>query len=245
MRQQPRSSQPTAGWTTDVSSAFALAGFLALVFVGFTLLAMGPLVAVDGYFNIRTPPHGWLAVLHVLDRVGQRTVCLLLLLPLTWRLVKESRSWRPLVVVVVSILAQNFVVGILKLSLGRGEPATGNPDFFVGGLAYPSGHTSNIVMVYGLMPYLLFTYSRSYRRLAHVLTWLVVGLSLVMVAVSLTLTWHWFADLISGLLIGGMMLSLTTGVDQAVPDDIFAGGFVHGLRRLPHVIVSAARHPVA
>ena len=70
---------PHDGWTSEVSSSLALAGFLGLVFVGFTLLAMEPLMAVDAYFNLAPPPPGWVPVLHLLDRVGQRAICLPLL----------------------------------------------------------------------------------------------------------------------------------------------------------------------
>jgi hypothetical protein len=73
-----RRSRATAhdDWTSEVSSGLALAGFLFLVFVGFTLLAMGPLISLDAYFNLAAPPRGWVPFLHVLDRIGQRAVCL-------------------------------------------------------------------------------------------------------------------------------------------------------------------------
>lgn len=238
---QPR--HPDDGWDTEVSSAFALAGFLAVVFVGFTLLAIGPLITIDAFFNIRTPPHAWLPILHILDRAGQRSVCIPILLFFVWVASRESRSWRPLLVVILGILGQNFVVGILKLGLGRGEPETGNPSFFIGGLAYPSGHTSNIVMVYGLIPYLLYTYGRMHRRLARAMVVVVAFLSVMMVVVSLTERWHWFADLIGGLLIGAMVLCLTYAVDHAIPNDIFSDGYVLGVRRMPRVILDAARRP--
>ena len=35
------------GWTSAVASGFALVGFLSLVFVAFTLLAMGPFIRYD------------------------------------------------------------------------------------------------------------------------------------------------------------------------------------------------------
>ncbi|MCW2782627.1 MAG: superfamily protein [Marmoricola sp.] len=244
MRRQPRSIHPGSDWTTEVSSAYALAGFLALVFVGFTLLTMGPLVAIDGFFNIRTPPPGWVPVLHVLDRMGQRAVCLPVLGIAVYRVVRETKSWRPIIVVILSVLALNFVVGILKIGLGRGEPGTGDPSFFVGGMAFPSGHTSNMVLVYGLMPYLLTSYGTIHRRTAYILSVAVVALSLLMVGVSLTLNWHWFADLIGGLLIGGMVLSLTSGIDHAIPLDIFARGWRDGLRRIPGVILTSGSRPV-
>ena len=60
------------------------------------------------------------------------------------------------------MLALNLAVLVLKLALGRGQAGT-DPAFFVGGMAYPSGHTANIVLVYGLVAYLL---SR-YRGVSH------------------------------------------------------------------------------
>ena len=77
-------------------------------------------------------------------------------------------------------------------------------------MAYPSGHTANILLVYGLVPYLLGTYARVSgahgARAGPAGRGAVVGL---MVTVSVTLTWHWLADLWAGLLIGGMVLALT------------------------------------
>jgi hypothetical protein len=60
-------------------------------------------------------------------------------------------------------------------------------------------------------------------------------LSLTMVITSLTLNWHWFADLIAGLLVGGVVLQLTAAVDTAVPQTVLNGGprqLVRVLRRL-------------
>ena len=95
----------------------------------------------------------------------------------------------------------------------RGQPGLADPSFFVGGMAYPSGHTANIVLVYGLAVYLAGRYLRLSRR-AYALGWvLVVGLSLLMVGVSMTLNWHWFADLVAGLLVGGVVLELSVAAD--------------------------------
>jgi hypothetical protein len=79
------------------------------------------------------------------------------------------------------------------------------------------------VLVYGLVAYLLSRYRHVSRVLVRVL-WSAVGLlSLTMVITSLTLNWHWFADLIAGLLVGGVTLQLTAAVDSAVPDDALSG----------------------
>jgi membrane-associated phospholipid phosphatase len=215
---------PHDGWTTEVSSGLALAGFLFLVLVGFTLLAMGPLISIDTYFNLDPPPPGWVPFLHVLDRIGQRAVCLPVLAVATLVACRRRESWRPAVVVAGSVFSLNLLVLILKVVLGRGQPEAADPAFFVGGMAYPSGHTANIVLVYGLVAYLLARYRHVSRRLVRLL-WSAVGLlSLTMVITSLTLNWHWFADLIAGLLVGGVVLQLTAAVDSAVPADALSGG---------------------
>jgi membrane-associated phospholipid phosphatase len=209
------------GWTSEASSALALAGFLFLVFIGFTLLAMGPLVGIDAFFNLADPPAGWRPVLHVMDRIGQRAVCLPLLAIATLVCCRYRRSWRPAYLAVGSVLFLNFVVGLLKIGLGRGEPGSANPSFFAGGMAYPSGHTSNIVLVYGMAAFLLSRHRAVPRRAQYVM-WGAVGLlSMVMVATSLTLNWHWFADLVAGLLVGASVLELTVGVDAALPATAF------------------------
>ena len=215
---------PHDGWNSEVSSALALAGFLGLVFVGFTLLAMEPLMALDAYFNLEPPPPAWVPVLHLVDRVGQRAICLPLLALVVWACCRKQRSWRPAVVAVGSVLCLNLVVGVLKLSLGRGQPAPADPSFFIGGMAYPSGHTANIVLVYGLAVYLLSRYY-GVTRAEYVVLWSsVAALSVTMVVVSLSLNWHWFADLIAGLIVGGAVLELTVAADAAMPKSAFDEG---------------------
>ena len=233
---------PHDGWTTEVSSGLALAGFLFLVFVGFTLLAMGPLISIDTYFNLDPPPPGWVAFLHVLDRIGQRAVCLPILAVATFVACRYRESWRPVWVVAFSVFSLNLMVLILKVLLGRGQPEAADPSFFVGGMAYPSGHTANIVLVYGLVAYLLSRYRNVSRTLVRVLWSAVALLSLTMVITSLTLNWHWFADLIAGLLVGGVVLQLTAAVDTAVPQTVLAGGPRQLARMLPRLLGRRPRH---
>lgn len=216
LRRRRGDTTPHDDWTSPVSASLATAGFLGVVFTGFTLLAMGPLLAIDTYFNLDPPPRGWVPVLHVLDRVGQRAICLPVLAVVVLLCCRRRESLRPGFVAAGAVFSLNLLVLILKVLLGRGQPAAADPHFFIGGMAYPSGHTSNIVLVYGLCVYLLWRYYGLGRR-GIVALWSVVGLlSLVMVAVSMTLNWHWFADLVAGLVVGGMVLELTVAVDTWV-----------------------------
>jgi undecaprenyl-diphosphatase len=218
------------GWTSAVSSGFALAGFLALVFVAFTLLAMGPFVRYDAYFNLAPPPPEWVPFLHVLDRVGQRAIALPILGLVVWWIYRQNRSWRPVVVAGVSVFMLNLVVLVLKLSFGRASPSTADPSFFTGGMAYPSGHSSNIILVYGLAAYLISTYTSPTRRTQVAMWGAVALLAVTMVVTSLTLNWHWFADLVAGLIVGGIVLELTATIDRMVPAHVWAAGGREGLR---------------
>jgi membrane-associated phospholipid phosphatase len=230
VRRRRRDPIADDGWTSEVSSGFALAGFLGVVFVGFTLLAMGPLIGIDAYFNLDSPPRAWVPFLHVMDRIGQRAVCLPVLGVVAYWLCRRNQSWRPGVIAAASVFFLNLLVLILKLGLGRDSPHTADPSFFSGGMAYPSGHSSNIVLVYGVLAYLVMRYSRPSRALRMFLWGMVPVLSVVMVFTSLTLDWHWFADLIAGLIVGGIVLQLTVSLDHVVPDAGFAYGWRTGLR---------------
>ena len=212
-----RRGRPHDGWDSAVGSGLALAGFLTLVFVAFTLLAMGPLIRYDAYFNLDVPPEGLLPFLRVLDRIGQRAVALPILgLVVLW-VFRRTRSWRPVVVAGASVFTLNLVVLVLKVGLGRAAPHTADPSFFAGGMAYPSGHSANIVLVYGVGVYLLARYASVSRRTVAVLCGVVGLLAVTMVVTSLTLNWHWFADLVAGLVVGGVVLELTVTTDRMVP----------------------------
>lgn len=213
MRSPRRGSQTHDGWTSPVSSALALAGFLGVVFVAFTLLALEPLMAIDAYFNLDPPSPTWVPILHVLDRVGQRAVCLPILGVVVFLCWRRSKSWRPPIVAAVSVFCLNLLVLILKVGLGRGQPSSADPSFFIGGMAYPSGHTANIVLVYGLAAYLLGRYYGLSPRVYGALWTAVALLSMMMVVVSMSLNWHWFADLVAGLIIGGLVLEVTVAAD--------------------------------
>ncbi len=235
---RPRRSAASGddGWTSEISSALALAGFLFLVFLGFTALAMGPLVSLDAYVNLASRPGGWTSFLHLLDRIGQRAVCLPVLLVVIVVCGRHRRSWRPAWLTAAAVFSVNLLVLILKVGLGRGQPEAANPSFFIGGVAYPSGHTANIMLVYGLAVYLLGRY-RDVGRRGQSLLWGVVSvLSVTMVVTSMSLSWHWFADLIAGLLIGAVVLELVIAADAALP--------ATALHRSPlHLLRSVARRP--
>jgi membrane-associated phospholipid phosphatase len=210
-----RRAQPSRGRV--LREGFLLVGVIAVVFAAWTWAAIGPLEHFDVLLNQRRHIQDLKPELHVLDRIGQRAVCLPVLVLVTGYVAWRTRRWRPVTVAVSSVIAVNLVILVLKLWLGRGQPRLEDPDFFNGGDLYPSGHTANVVLVYGLAVFLLMRYIGLTRRIERTLWTAVFVLSVVMTLTSLTLRWHWFTDLIGGLLVGAAVLQATVTLDSVVP----------------------------
>ncbi|MHB1740070.1 MAG: phosphatase PAP2 family protein [Actinomycetes bacterium] len=120
---------------------------------------------------------------------------------LAWR----RRLWRPLLVMTASVLALNVVIGGLKILTDRPQPITGDPYLLAGGMQFPSGHASNVLLTWGVIAYLLWRYGQP--RLPRAVGAGVVGVFSVAVALcSLYLGMHWLTDLIAGYLMAGLLL---------------------------------------
>jgi membrane-associated phospholipid phosphatase len=203
---------PHGAWRSPTSGVVLLTAFAV-----FTLLSIGPLIELDRALNLKFAqdwPEGR-PVASMLVRLGQRAVGLPVLIAVTVYVAHRRRTWAPVVISVLSVLALNFIVGLIKLATGRGSPRdTSDPSFWEGGILYPSGHTANTILVYGLAAYLAQHYLGMRSRLARlmvVLTWIAA----VTVSVGITyLGGHWFTDLIAGLLIGGVVLRVTMSVHR-------------------------------
>jgi membrane-associated phospholipid phosphatase len=198
---------------------------MVAAFVVLTVFAAGPLQSVDEALNSRRDIAELRPALHMLDRIGQRAVCLPVLFLVAWVLSQRVRSWRPIVVAAVAVLALNALVAALKFGLQRGAPLENQPAFLAGGEWYPSGHTANVVLVYGLAAYLWCHYTRARRRRAVIMAGIVATLTVLMVATSLTLRWHWFTDLIGGVMVGAAVLQAVVTIDRLWP--------LRGQRRQP------------
>lgn len=205
--------------TRPVGAALVLAGILTLGFICVTVLvADSPTVRdFDQLLNRNYHVQSLWWLLHGVDRIGQRAVCLpllgLVVAVISWR----HRTLRPVVLAAVAVFGINLIVLVCKVWLARGAPLEGDPNFFVGDGMYPSGHTANIIVVYGLCAYLIIHYGRANMRMRRVLRIAVVILCVIMFFTSLVLRWHWFTDLVAGYLIGGAVFVATVAIDAAVP----------------------------
>ena len=119
---------------------------------------------------------------------------------LAWRAIRQ-RSWRPLVLFVTALTMLNATVGSVKLATGRLGPAlTTHPRaVFDGGDIFPSGHTSNAVVIFGVLAMVAVEHRRAMIALA-VFVSTTVGLS------TIFLDTHWVTDVLGGWLAGALVL---------------------------------------
>ena len=113
----------------------------------------------------------------------------------------RQRSWRPLVLFVTALTMLNVTVGSVKLATGRLGPAlTTHPRaVFDGGDIFPSGHTSNAVVIFGVLAMIAVEYRRYWIALA-VFVSTTVGLS------TIFLDTHWVTDVLGGWIAGTLVL---------------------------------------
>jgi membrane-associated phospholipid phosphatase len=198
------------------------------------VFVQGPLVSLDRWAAKLDGLDRWPQleeVAFVYDHAGQRSVLVPILLVVAGVLARRHRTWRPVVLAIFSFLCLNLVVGAMKVLIGRGHTETGNLDVLTGGVLYPSGHSSNMVLTGGLIIYLLRRYTDDppVRTLVVVVSFLTLLTGLT----SLYIFQHWLTDLIAGMLVGGLLLQAVIIFDRATPRPVYEP-FVDGVcRRFP------------
>ena len=194
-------------------------GFLVVTQQG---LSNGPLVNFDNNVNHTHHPQfsGFAGfVLRRLDDLGLRWLTATVLIIAATYISYKFKTWRPINLAVLSVLALNFVVGVFKLFLGRTKPRDGFDLLHAGGMSYPSGHASNAVLSWGILAYLIYRYARVDKYQGRLASAAVVAISLTICIVSLIRHTHWFTDLLGGLFIGGALLVAVIAVDRYVPSE--------------------------
>lgn len=182
-----------------------LAFYLAIVVA---VLTTSWLVRLDWQVMFFRPYEQWPqlhAFLDYLVVLGQRgPTAVMVAAWLGWRSWRQH-TLRPLITLGVSLLLLNVTVGAVKLGLGRLGPhyATqiGSAELFAGGDIFPSGHTANAVVTWGILAYLASTVIT--RRVLSVVSAVV---SLSVGATTVYLGTHWVSDVLLGWTAGLLIL---------------------------------------
>ncbi|MER5769458.1 phosphatase PAP2 family protein [Streptomyces sp. NPDC001985] len=179
--------------------------YLAIVVA---VLASTWLVLIDWKIVLFRPYQQWPELHAFLDYfvvLGQRgPTAVMVAAWLGWRSWRQH-TLRPLLVLGVSLLLLNTTVGAVKIGLGRLGPhyATeiGSTELFSGGDIFPSGHTANAVVTWGILAYLATTpKTRRYLSALSATVSLGVGLTTVYIGT------HWLSDVLLGWAAGLLIL---------------------------------------
>ncbi|MEU5427402.1 phosphatase PAP2 family protein [Streptomyces olivoreticuli] len=117
----------------------------------------------------------------------------------------KQKTLRPLLVLGTSLLLLNATVGAAKIGMGRLGPhyatAIGSNEMFAGGDIFPSGHTANAVVTWGVLAYLATT-PRTRRISSVIAAMLALGVGMTTVYLGT----HWMSDVTLGWSAGLLVL---------------------------------------
>ncbi|WP_327251998.1 phosphatase PAP2 family protein [Streptomyces sp. NBC_01244] len=216
-----------------------LAIYLAIVVA---VLTTSWLVRLDWQIMFFRPYEQWPqlhAFLDYLVVLGQRgPTAVMVAAWLGWRSWRQH-TLRPLITLGVALLLLNITVGAVKLGLGRLGPhyATeiGSAELFAGGDIFPSGHTANAVVTWGILAYLASTVvTRRVLSLVSAVVSLSVG------ATTVYLGTHWVSDVLLGWLAGLLVLLALPWFEPAIA---MAEAYVFDLRARLRSLVEAGQVP--
>jgi undecaprenyl-diphosphatase len=149
--------------------------------------------------------------------LGQRAICCAIAAVWFGWVGLRRRDLRPLLTFVVVTLVLNVTIGVVKLAVGRlgplqlGEAAAdvGASRVFDDGTIFPSGHTANAVVIWGLMA-LLAVHHRRWWGLVAGFVAATVGLS------TIYLGTHWVSDVVAAWAAGGLVLLAVPSLEPVV-----------------------------
>jgi membrane-associated phospholipid phosphatase len=199
----------------------------SLFFVGFIVVTQqvitnGPLIALDAKIANadRTDFPSWIDfILMRIDDLGLRGLTGTALMIAAIYIARRFKTWRPLNLAILSLIALNLTVGLAKLLIGRTKPQLNVDLIYAGGLSYPSGHASNAILSWGVLAYLIYRYAHVDRYRGRLASTGVALVSLSVCVVSLFRNTHWLSDLVGGLFIGAALLVMVIAVDRFVPSN--------------------------
>lgn len=196
--------------------------FLGFIVVTQQVITNGQLIALDAKIANagRTDFPSWIDfMLMRIDDLGLRGLTATALMIAAIYIARRFKTWRPVNLAILSLLALNLTVGLAKLLIGRTKPQLNVDLIYAGGLSYPSGHASNALLSWGVLAYLIYRYAHVDRYRGRLASTGVALISLSVCVVSLFRNTHWLSDLVGGLFIGAALLVMVIAVDRFVPSN--------------------------
>jgi undecaprenyl-diphosphatase len=127
---------------------------------------------------------------------------------------RACRTWVPLLVLVLALAGAVALTDVVKPLVGRVRPASG-PLVAGGGFAFPSGHATQSVAVYGALAYLVAGWVRTWK--SKVGLWTVALALVLMVGFSrVYLGVHWTTDVLGGYALGAVWLAAVLVTTSAI-----------------------------
>jgi membrane-associated phospholipid phosphatase len=192
-----------------------LSFYLAIVVA---VLITSWLVTFDWQVMFFRPYQQWPEIHAFLDYwvvLGQRgPTAVMVMAWLGWRSWRQH-TLRPLLMFGAALLLLNITVGAAKLGMGRLGPhyatTIGSNEMWQGGDIFPSGHTANAVVTWGILAYLAST-PRARR-------WLSAASAVISLSVGLTTVYlgtHWLSDVFLGWAAGLLILLALPWVEPLI-----------------------------
>ncbi|MFJ3305826.1 phosphatase PAP2 family protein [Streptomyces sp. NPDC086549] len=192
-----------------------LAFYMAIVWA---VVTSSWLVRLDWQVMFFRPYQQWSAIHWFVDYyvvLGQRgPTAVMVAAWLGWRSWRQH-TLRPMLTLGASLLMLNITVGAAKLGMGRLGPhyaiTIGSNEMGLGGDIFPSGHTANAVVTWGILAYLASTpRARRWLSAASAVTSLGVGLATVYLGT------HWLSDVLLGWAAGLLIMLALPWVEPLI-----------------------------
>lgn len=201
------------------SRGIAVALTVGFLYIVVDIFVQGPLTQIDirvNNWNGQQALPSLDRAAWIYDKMGQRSVLVPILLLVAGYFARKNRTWRPVVLAMMSFLVLNVVVGAMKILIGRSQTETGDPSVLQGDVIFPSGHSSNMVLTGGVIVYLMLRYARNPPVRLVAAVWSV--LTVLTILTSVYIGSHWLTDLVAGAFVGGLLLQSVILFDIATKD---------------------------
>ncbi len=207
----PRTDRPL-GLAVRPSPVLVLVSFAVAIGLTLDLILAGPVSRFDEV--VADLVGGWrvgdsqilYGICWTITQIGgQRVLILVVMAVLVGYLCWTRRTLQPLVRTLLALLLLTITVYAFKYGLGRTAPAYPGSYLHRGGQSYPSGHTANAVLMWGLATWLAVYYGLP-ARVQRLFATLFVVSPIASAVTMLLLNFHWVTDLFTGAAVGVILL---------------------------------------